>query len=121
MLRKSPAFTTVAILSLSLGIGANTAIFKFLDALLLRTLPVRDPGELVELRALGYILSCPMYVDLRAGQEVLTDIAATQAVRGVRVTMPGSGDGDLDLDNVRTAGVTGNYFEPRSRSRSIAR
>ncbi|MBV8817193.1 MAG: ABC transporter permease, partial [Acidobacteriaceae bacterium] len=45
-LRLSPGFTLVAVLSLSLGIGANTAIFQLIDAVRLRTLPVRDPGEL---------------------------------------------------------------------------
>src|SRR5579871_543812 len=44
------AFTALAILSLALGIGANTAIFSFLDVLLLRSLPVADPGSLVVLR-----------------------------------------------------------------------
>src|SRR6185295_8466465 len=53
MLRQSPAFTSVAVLSLALGIGANTAIFTFLDALLLRTLPIRNAGELVEVRGRG--------------------------------------------------------------------
>src|SRR6266436_4341414 len=48
-LRKSPGFTTVAILTLALGIGANTAIFTMTNGLMLRTLPVRDPGRLVEL------------------------------------------------------------------------
>jgi predicted permease len=49
MLRRSPGFTAVAVLSLSLGIGANTAIFGLIDTLMLRSLPVRDPGRLVEL------------------------------------------------------------------------
>jgi macrolide transport system ATP-binding/permease protein len=44
---KNPAFTAMATLSLALGIGANTAIFSFLDALMLRWLPVGDPEELV--------------------------------------------------------------------------
>jgi predicted permease len=48
-LRRTPAFTTVAVLSLALGIGANTAIFSLVDTILLRTLPVRDPKQLVEL------------------------------------------------------------------------
>jgi macrolide transport system ATP-binding/permease protein len=46
---KSRAFTALAVLSLALGIGANTAIFSFLDAILLRSLPVSDPGSLAVL------------------------------------------------------------------------
>ncbi len=48
-LRKSPAFTTVAILSLALGIGANTAIYSLMESILLRSLPVADPQSLVVL------------------------------------------------------------------------
>ena len=49
MMRRTPGFTAVAILSLALGIGANTAIFSLIDTLMLRPLPVREPGRLVEI------------------------------------------------------------------------
>src|SRR2546421_700651 len=49
-LRNHAGFTAAAVLSLALGIGANTAIFSLIDALLLRSLPVRNPGELVQLK-----------------------------------------------------------------------
>ena len=50
---KSPGFTAVAIITLALGIGANTAVFQLLDAVRLRSLPIQRPQELAELRIIG--------------------------------------------------------------------
>jgi len=113
MMRQSPGFTAVAVLSLALGIGANTAVFTFLNALLLRPLPVSHPEELVELstRPRGSFISFPMFLDLRAGQQVFTDVAATQGQRAFRLTIPGTGDQTIELDNLPVAAATGNYFE----------
>src|SRR5690242_14975152 len=74
-LRKSPIFTIVAVLSIAIGLGANTAIFTLVDQVLLRLLPVKDPQQLVLLQGRGryfgqwqgdeYTLSYPLYTDLR--------------------------------------------------------
>jgi len=52
-LQKSPLFTTVALASLAIGIGANTAVFSLMDQALLRSLPVKNPEQLVLFRAPG--------------------------------------------------------------------
>jgi predicted permease len=79
--RKSPVFTGVALLSLALGIGANTAIFTLLDQVLLRLMPVKNPQELVLLHMKGFhygsnwgdnSLSYPMYRDFKANNSVFT-------------------------------------------------
>src|SRR5215831_20315400 len=80
-LRKSPLFTGIAVLSLALGIGANTAIFTLVDQLILQMLPVRHPEELVLLTARGNhygsntgsnALSYPMYRDIRDRNQVFS-------------------------------------------------
>ena len=65
--RRSPGFTAVAILSLALGIGANTAIFSIVDALVLRALPAADPGQLVQIQreANRTVLSNPLWEAIR--------------------------------------------------------
>src|SRR5207247_854400 len=115
MLRKSPGFISVAVLSLALGIGANTAIFTFVDALLLRTLPVSRPHELVVMKAQRHggadfgLLSFPMYRDLRERQTMFTDILATAGETPYRITIPDHGQ-SAELDNLRVSFATGNYF-----------
>jgi predicted permease len=82
-LAKAPSFTAVAVLSLALGIGANTAVFGIVDDVLIRPLPVRNPGELVQLREVGEhygsntgmnALSYPIYTDFRAKNQVFSGI-----------------------------------------------
>ncbi len=84
-LKRSPAFAAVAILSLTLGIGANTAIFSVLNALLLRSLPVRAPDELFVLREQARItipqrFSYPMFLRLRDSGSRALGIAAMSHV-----------------------------------------
>src|SRR5258705_4856786 len=104
LLWKAPAFTAVAVLSLALGIGANTAVFTLMDALLLRTLSVRDSHELVEVTAQQRgefaMISFPMYRDLRDRQEVLAGFLATAGETPYRLTIPGSPGSPTDLDNI---------------------
>ncbi len=109
MLRKNPGFTLIAVLTLALGIGANTAVFTLINALLLRPLPVAKPNELVSINTPGKFVSFPMYQDLRARQEVFTDILASGGGSQVRLTIPGGG-GAVEVDNVRISPVTSNYW-----------
>jgi len=82
-LAKSPVFASVAVLSLALGIGANTAVFTMLDHFLIGQLPVRSPEQLVQLAEVGadygsntgmHALSYPMYGDLRDQNQVFSGI-----------------------------------------------
>ncbi|HTB16251.1 MAG TPA: ABC transporter permease [Bryobacteraceae bacterium] len=80
-LRKSPGFTFIAILSIALGIGANTAMFSFVDAILLRPLPVKNAGAIVAVHVtapgitLGN-LSYPDYADMRDQARTLHSVVA---------------------------------------------
>jgi predicted permease len=79
MLRKSPGFATVAILTLALGIGANTAIFSLLYSVAFRNLPVPQPEELVRLEARAADdsfggLSVPMFEEIAARQKCFTEV-----------------------------------------------
>jgi len=108
VLRKNPGFTLIVTATLALGIGANTAIFGLVDALLLRPLPVvKAPGELVLLMrgdGRGPALSYPDFTVLRERNEVLSDLALyTQA--------PISFGNNVRSEVVLGAMVSSNYFD----------
>jgi predicted permease len=87
MLRKNPAFTCIAILTLALGIGANTAIFELLDAVRLRSLPIQNPQQLAEIQIDGGhhgmgvgqdygILTRPLFQEIRDKQQSFSGLLA---------------------------------------------
>ena len=111
-LRKSPLFTGIAVVSLALGIGANTAIFTLVDQLILQMLPVRHPEELVLLTARGNhygsntgsnALSYPMYQDFRDRNQVFSGMFC-RSIMDFSVSL----DGRTEL--VTGELVSGNYF-----------
>src|SRR6266480_1303410 len=108
VLAKSPIFTIVAILSLALGIGANTAIFTLVNALLLRNLPVRQPERLVQLVAVrpdGKVpFSYPMFREVERAQRVFTGLIGWGAGGMSNVEV----NGVLAQNHVMT--VTGNCY-----------
>ncbi|MBZ5726083.1 MAG: ABC transporter permease [Acidobacteriia bacterium] len=111
-LRKAPLFTSVAVLSLALGIGANTAIFTLIDQLLLQVLPVQHPEELVLLTARGNhygsntgsnAISYPMYQDFRDKNQVFQSMFCR-----FDMTLSLTSEGRTEL--VTGELVSGNYF-----------
>jgi putative ABC transport system permease protein len=118
MLAKDPGFTFVAMLTLALGIGTNTAIFSLTDQILLRLLPVVKPEELVVLRSPGpnpghtwsdsnvegTTFSYPMYKDLRAQNSVFAGLIALYPTK---LSVVGLGDPQRAQGEL----VSGNYFQ----------
>jgi predicted permease len=123
MLLKHKGFTAVAVLSLALGIGANTAIFSLIDAVMLRSLPVQEPQRLVLFGKaesagidIGFpnsswdLFSYPTYREVRQRNQVFSDVAAVHSfssrVHGVVHARGSSGE----LEQIRAQMVSGNYF-----------
>jgi hypothetical protein len=111
-LRRSPLFTLIAVMSLALGIGANTAIFTIMDQLMLRLLPIHDPDRMVMLYQEGIHMgsnsgprmhSYPLYQDFQKKAEAFADVICRRAV-----------EASLSVDNqterVDAELVSGNYF-----------
>jgi predicted permease len=111
MLAKSPGFTTVAVLTLALGIGANTAIFSLINTLILRALPVRNPEQLVAIATVSPDaangkdpVSLPMFEEIVKHQQVFSSLFAWN----------GHGLIDYEANGVKYAAgvdtVSGDYF-----------
>ena len=105
-LGKAPGFTIAAAASLALGIGANTAIFSMVNAMLIRPLPVERPSELVTIASPSGsgVFSYPAFDDVRRGQRCCTRLAA---FGGITVSLSEGESTDLVSGNI----VTGNFFE----------
>jgi predicted permease len=114
---RSPGITIVALLSLALGIGASTAIFSLMDTVMLRSLPVKDPGKLLLLgpgdawgitTSFGHtdLFSYPFYRQMRQHNQVFTDVAAF-------FSLPNDVHGSVDngeSEPMHVQLVSGTYF-----------
>jgi putative ABC transport system permease protein len=111
MLRKQPGFSAIAILTLALGIGANTSIFSVVNAVLLRPMPYPQPDRLVLIRERTNIfdsgsVSLPNYLDWRASQRGFTDLALFR--RG-DANLAGASS-DVEAERVSSARVSYNFL-----------
>src|SRR5256885_98627 len=107
-LLKNPGFTAVAVLTLALGIGANTAIFSVVNAVLLRPLPYPEPGQLVQLRAdrpgsPSTLIGSATFVEVKAQSQSLARIAAYS---GGDMTLTGAGP----AERIVSGAVTADFF-----------
>ena len=125
-LRRSPLFSIVAVVSLALGIGANTAIFSLLDQVMLKSLPVSDPASLVrfhsEYNSPGTstsdsqetVFSYPMYRDLRDRDPAFSGVIARMG-GGVSIARTGV------TEQASAEMVTGNFFQVLGVGAAIGR
>ncbi|HXN46212.1 MAG TPA: ABC transporter permease, partial [Bryobacteraceae bacterium] len=115
--RRNPGFVLIAIASLALGIGANTAIFSLFNQVLLRSLPVSDPGRLVLFHSEGEqdpgwamadnfetVYSYPMYKDFRDRSQVFEGVIARSSGSATVMEPAGAAHADVNV-------VSGNFFD----------
>jgi predicted permease len=118
MLFRSPVLSVVAVMMLALGIGANTVIFSFLDAVLLRSLPVKDPHRLVKLGAEdlegitdGFacteVFSYPFYRQFQRDNRVFSDTAAMFSMMN---EVHGFVDDRKESESINVQTISGTYF-----------
>jgi hypothetical protein len=120
-LRRSPGFTAVALLSLALGIGANTAVFSLINSLMLRMLPVPEPRQLVEFLN-QYPGDPPLNVFSQQSYEYFRDhnhvFSGLTGVQPVRFSVRGDG---LEPETVDGEAVAGNFFRMLGVKAAIGR
>jgi len=110
LLRKSPGFAAVAVTTLALGIGANTAIFSVVNAVMIRPLPYRDPSRLVSITEIWHkeqdraFVPSPDYTNWSAQARSFTEIAAYDG--GFEANLTGAGE----PQRIPVVGVTANFF-----------
>jgi putative ABC transport system permease protein len=121
LLRKNPGFAGVAVLTLALGIGINTAIFSVINSVLLHSLPFRDPGELVKVSLddpgagmVDMFCSVPEWKDLQTRAGVFQDVVL---VGGGSVNLTGS----KEPERLEFVNVTPNYFTMLGATPQIGR
>ena len=123
MLLKHKGFTAVAVLSLALGIGANTAIFSLIDALMLRALPVLEPDRLVLFGnansagiTIGFpdsswdLFSYPTYREIRQRTQTLSEVAAVHSFPSRVHGIVHAGGSTGELEQISAQMVSGTYF-----------
>jgi putative ABC transport system permease protein len=101
---RTPAITVVVVLSLALGIGANTAIFSLIDSLLLRPLPVRTPERLVRIQEANFTHGIPVWRQIQDGPPILDGTAAMTLLRPDISSTP-------ERRSAFGLGVTGTFFD----------
>ena len=130
-LRKKPGFAFVAIVTLSLGIGVNAALFSVFDALVLKPLPLKDPGNLVSLEGMNAqgqrqrLISYLDYLDYRDQNNTLSDVIAWNKVRATLGEAPPNQDDSFAFaegyEFLFGQIVSGNYFAALGAEMSLGR